>query len=187
MIDWEDAIDEAKDNLRVSGYVEDFEEVIDEAKSILSSNASMEHLLYLKSEEWKVKRKRVLERDNYVCQDCLEFTKEVAELFKKVYQKKISYFRRASQVHHLNYDFKQTESEEEYCISLCGICHQLRHCKTTVHEKMLRLKLDNKIFMGIYRWLLKQPEFIDDFIKSLTVKPNDWLKEEVKDGERRES
>lgn len=190
-MEWDDSIEEAKDNLGIYGYTKNFDEVVNEAKNLLSSDAVMKHLLYLKSNEWKIKRKKVLERDNYICQDCLEVIKEVAKLFKKVYTKKVDYNKRASQVHHLDYSYKQTDLEEEYCISLCTICHQLKHAKTTVHIKVLKKKLMDNVFIGIYLWLLKQPEFIkeakkqhDDFIKSLTVKPNEWLNKEVKKDER---
>lgn len=61
-----------------------------------------EHNIYLNSEEWKAKRQMVLQRDNYMCQACLD--------------------SRATQVHHLTYKHWQKEPLFEL-ISVCEKCH----------------------------------------------------------------
>ena len=58
---------------------------------------------YLNSELWKFKRKKVLERDNYLCQACLT--------------------NKADEVHHLTYDNCYDEPLFEL-ISVCKRCHQ---------------------------------------------------------------
>jgi 5-methylcytosine-specific restriction endonuclease McrA len=58
---------------------------------------------YYKSEKWKLKTKKVLKRDNYLCQCCLE--------------------RQAVQVHHTTYEHYRNEPLFEL-ISICVICHE---------------------------------------------------------------
>jgi 5-methylcytosine-specific restriction endonuclease McrA len=64
-----------------------------------------EYKAYLKSPEWKAKRKQVLKRDNYICQECGD---------------------RAWQVHHKTYKriFNERLSD---LISLCEDCHREIH------------------------------------------------------------
>lgn len=61
---------------------------------------------YLNSPEWKSKRQRVLERDDYTCQACLK--------------------RKATQVHHLTYERLYNEPLFDL-VSICDICHQTLH------------------------------------------------------------
>lgn len=60
---------------------------------------------YLNSSEWRAKREKVLKRDNYHCQCCLN-----------------SY---ATQVHHKSYEFEDLTGEVPAfdLISVCGPCH----------------------------------------------------------------
>ncbi len=58
---------------------------------------------YLKSDEWKEKRKRILERDNYICQCCL--------------------INKATEVHHLSYHIDHDEPAFDL-ISVCRLCHE---------------------------------------------------------------
>ena len=63
---------------------------------------------YLESDEWREKRKFVLERDGYQCQGCLK--------------------EDATQVHHLSY--KNVGEELMYQLtSLCDFCHEKAHKK----------------------------------------------------------
>lgn len=62
-----------------------------------------QYKLYLKSPEWKSKRKSVLSRDGYTCQACLEAP--------------------ATEVHHLTYDHIFNEPLFDL-VSVCGPCHQ---------------------------------------------------------------
>lgn len=61
-----------------------------------------EHSEYLQTEKWRKKAQKALERDNHTCQACL--------------------VRKATQVHHLNYNHWQNEPLFELT-SVCGVCH----------------------------------------------------------------
>jgi 5-methylcytosine-specific restriction endonuclease McrA len=61
-----------------------------------------QHNEYLRSEKWREKRRRVLERDGGKCQACLN--------------------RDATQVHHLTYDHWQDEPLFEL-VAICDVCH----------------------------------------------------------------
>ena len=63
---------------------------------------------YLASEEWRIKRFTVLERDGFLCQKCL--------------------VRHATQVHHLSYDRVGDEALDDL-VSLCGGCHTKIHLR----------------------------------------------------------
>jgi 5-methylcytosine-specific restriction endonuclease McrA len=60
---------------------------------------------YLKSDKWKAKRLRVLQRDNFICQKCGD---------------------RAWQVHHKTYERIFNEHPSDL-VSLCGDCHKDIH------------------------------------------------------------
>ncbi|WP_124558728.1 HNH endonuclease [Pedobacter sp. KBW01] len=61
---------------------------------------------YLKTPEWKVKRDKVLKRDNYICQGCLE--------------------NKATQVHHITYQNIYNEPLFDL-VSVCDACHHNIH------------------------------------------------------------
>lgn len=63
---------------------------------------------YLKSETWKAKREKVLRRDNYICQGCLE--------------------TKATCVHHLTYE----RVGEELMLDLVSLCEQ---CHDSIHGR----------------------------------------------------
>jgi len=58
--------------------------------------------IYLSSKRWEVKRQKILERDKYLCQSCLELG--------------------ATEVHHLSYDRVGCELSQDL-VSLCSDCH----------------------------------------------------------------
>ena len=188
-MNWDDAIEEARNYPNT-----DWKDIIHNAKKILSEEmkrtSRTAHWVYLKSDEWKIKSERVLKMDNYICQDCLRLTpKIIKENFSKFDLSGIEIFRRATEVHHLDYIFKQTPQEEEYCISLCGYCHSIRHSNLWYDVEKIMQKREMEIIQKIYLQLLKQPEYLklkqkqkDSFIKSPTRKPNIFLNE-VKNGE----
>lgn len=62
------------------------------------------YIAYLKSPEWREKRKEFLEDANYECEDCGE---------------------KASQVHHLNYECLHDEERDDVAV-LCKSCHEDR-------------------------------------------------------------
>lgn len=61
-----------------------------------------EHQEYLESDEWKIRRKKVLQRDNFLCQSCLESP--------------------AVEVHHKSYRFWKKEPLFDL-VSVCKKCH----------------------------------------------------------------
>lgn len=61
---------------------------------------------YLKSDKWKAKRLKVLERDNYTCKACET--------------------NKATQAHHLSYEFVFDEPLF-HLISVCAPCHDKIH------------------------------------------------------------
>ena len=65
-----------------------------------------EYIAYLRSDEWKEKRKEFLELANYQCQECGK-TKTL-------------------EVHHLNYSNVGDESDEDVEV-LCADCHEDKH------------------------------------------------------------
>jgi len=83
---------------------------------------------YLKSEDWIRKRKLVLLRDHFLCQSC--------------------YVTRATEVHHLTYDF--VGNEPLFCLtSLCRSCHDKVHA-------MQKLEFDaNKRTVGLIEHKIK--------------------------------
>lgn len=62
-----------------------------------------EYTEYLKSKEWQARREKVLRRDSYICQACLE--------------------RRATQVHHLSYKHRGREPLFDL-VAVCDECHE---------------------------------------------------------------
>lgn len=67
----------------------------------------VEYIAYLKGESWQELRRRVLERDNYLCQACLN--------------------KDAQDVHHITY----ANFGKEFCFELMSIC---RDCHNLLHE-----------------------------------------------------
>lgn len=63
---------------------------------------------YLKSDQWRALRTKVLSRDNFICQSCLT--------------------EKAAEVHHLTYDNLFNEHAFEL-VSLCKACHERIHDK----------------------------------------------------------
>lgn len=73
---------------------------------------------YMKSQEWKIVKKHVKERDNNTCQNCgILLNTENGE---------------GAVVHHLHYDHfgKANREEETSCILLCRKCHNKAHLQS---------------------------------------------------------
>ena len=68
-----------------------------------------EHSEYLQTPQWKSIRQKVLKRDNYLCQGCLE--------------------SQATEVHHLTYD----NWKNELMFELISVCYNCHHNK--IHKK----------------------------------------------------
>jgi len=156
---------------------------------MVSENARAKHKVYLNSDEWKKKREFILERDNYLCQDCLN----LSPMIFKILIKKIPFLKdisidtniKAAQVHHLNYNSLHTPQEINDCISLCEFCHKIKHSGLKYDYKKNVEKRNQMIENIILLRLEKHPLILElknkikkEFIKSLTLKPNDWLKQE---------
>lgn len=122
MMCWEEAVEQAKMEIGVGGYVdrETWFMIVERAKDILSGDASeagrAQHQRYLQSEEWKAKRDYVMQRDNYHCRIC-----------KKI----------ATEVHHLNYMFIGDVHEVDFCISVCRKCHESQYERTMRLDHLL--------------------------------------------------
>ena len=182
---WDDSIDEAKDEFG-GGWIEDWGEVMERAKEIMSSEASRiakeEHAIYLLSDEWKQKREIVLQRDNNLCQDCLFKLPEIKNFFEKKFKVDLTVEnRRANQVHHQSYNYLHTDLEIGDCISLCGICHKIRH--SNPEDKFFRNLRYNQLYLRCYYALRLHPKIVKrkleqhkKFINSVTFKPKDAFK-----------
>jgi len=68
----------------------------------------IEYIEYLKSDEWKERRKYIMELIGWVCSKCGE---------------------KATQLHHLNYDNIGNEELDVDVIALCKDCHDEIHGK----------------------------------------------------------
>jgi len=79
-----------------------YKEVMSSLFRIKNEEAWDKYNQYLNSDKWKFKRKKVLERDNYLCQACLT--------------------NRAEEIHHLTYDNIYDEPLYEL-LSVCKRCH----------------------------------------------------------------
>jgi len=205
---WEEAIEEAKGNLGICGYTNDWDSVVNEAKKILSKEKSKieteKHKIYLESYEWKKKREKILKRDNYICQDCKKIIEEVLNKEKtpiffdekfiinilinlqKIFGGK-NYFIEAKEVHHLDYQYKQTPKEEEYCVSLCSLCHKIRHSSWNEKDKIYwnKRRLDHLIKSFFIRlsklsvYQKKISEIHQSELKKITFKPKEIFNKRI--------
>jgi len=161
---------------------------------MVSENARAKHNVYLGSNEWKEKREIILKRDNYICQDCLK----ISHLILKELIKKITFLKdikidiniKASQVHHLNYDSLHTPQEINDCISLCEYCHKIKHSGLKYDYDKNVKKRNEHIERIFFLRLRKHPKIIqmekeahESYLKSITLKPKDWLKEQINEVE----
>jgi len=159
----------------------------DEFCDMVSENARAKHKVYLNSNEWKEKRERILKRDKHLCQDCLKISpsifKELANHLEFIKNLNLDINIKAEQVHHLNYNSLHTKQEIDDCISLCENCHKIKHSGLKYDYKRNVQKRNESVKRIILLRLRQHPEIIklnrishDNFIKSLIIKPDDWLK-----------
>lgn len=87
-------------------HCNEYQKFIQEANLILKNRWFDAHDEYLRSVEWRTIRDKVLARDKFLCQSCLE--------------------NRATQVHHLTYENWKKEHAFEL-ISICETCHTRIH------------------------------------------------------------
>lgn len=88
---------------KISNYATSLNETL---KSLEKQDTQDQYYRYLESPEWKEKRIKVLERDRYVCQACLE--------------------SRSNTVHHLTYAHIYREPLFDL-VSVCKECHENIH------------------------------------------------------------
>ena len=91
------------ESLKSNNIQERYAEKVRENHNSFKSQWWEKYNLYLKSEEWKNKRKLVFKRDKNICQSCL--------------------VNDAQQVHHLSYKHV-TEEPLYHLISICNVCHE---------------------------------------------------------------
>jgi 5-methylcytosine-specific restriction endonuclease McrA len=72
-----------------------------------------EYVLYLKSEDWKERRKILLEQADYKCSKC---------------------DNKANQLHHLNYRNLGMEVLDDDVIAICSDCHKDIHGKKNEYK-----------------------------------------------------
>ena len=203
---WEDALARAKEELGISEYTSNWDEVLETARKIMSKEASKiaseEHKEYLNSEEWKQKREIILKRDNSECVYCKNKINELIESgldssifhkdnfminifvnLMKIYESNNIYIP-AAEVHQLDYQYKQTPQEEEYCVSLCSCCHKLCHSTSQSNSDYWEKQRWEKMLLHYLIELNKSSKFQKqlnnlnkDYIKSITIKPNELNKE----------
>ena len=182
-MDWDDAVEYVKTHWGLYGYVEDWDKVAAEARNVLIKDCRKKHREYLKSDKWLKLREKILRRDNGLCQDCLRISPEIKDMFNKVTTEPIRFQKKAEEIHHTSYDNLRLEREFDDCVSLCENCHKLRHCKSDYGKGWLKEKRRELLLLGVHREILRQPEMIrmakeqhDSFMKTITIKPDTWLK-----------
>lgn len=92
------AVDEMANQLRAERF---------ESWRLRDTGWDRQYNAYLQTDQWRDKRQRVLERDNYLCQACLK--------------------RKAQQVHHLTYSFPLGKEPLFVLVSVCNLCHEAIH------------------------------------------------------------
>ena len=165
---------------------EEWEEYLEEYRAECSEKARAEHKVYLRSPEWAELKEKIMGRDSCVCQDCIKILPSILKLFNKIPHNQSDYKPFAGEVHHLDYSFLHTPEEADYCISLCSTCHQLRHISMQYDLQRLTKKREEILILRIHNRILKEPwarieakKQHDSYIQSLTMKPTNWLKQEV--------
>ena len=122
MITWTEAIDQAKEQLNVTGYTDQWDEVVELAKEIIWQDREQNPKEYeqrdreakefyedrLKSKSWKEFRQLVFEKKGNKCKDCGD---------------------EATEIHHNSYNHLDTPWEIYEVDVLCKTCHAKRHDK----------------------------------------------------------
>lgn len=86
----------------------------------------------LRSKKWQALRKQVLQRDNYICQNCG--------------------IKENLNVHHLHYihGLKPVNQGLNTMITLCDNCHELEHSKKPISEFFINKSEAIKLYGDIY-------------------------------------
>lgn len=122
MITWDEAIQQAKQELGIIGYTENWDGVVELAKEIIWEAREKNPREYedrdreakefyedrLKSKSWKEFRSLVFEKKGNKCKDC---------------------GGEATQIHHNSYNHLDTPWEIYEVDVLCAVCHERRHNK----------------------------------------------------------
>jgi len=129
-MDWEDAVEEAKQELGYYGYIDGnkWEEVVDLARFNLDCEREYEndnwwdnYSDFLKSDKWVEVRKKVLTRDLYICKKCK---------------------KNGNHAHHLNY---KNLCDINNIITLCEDCHEFVHGRKFNLKNIDETEIKNEI------------------------------------------
>lgn len=97
---------------------------------------------FYNSKQWKNKRIIILVRDKYECQDCRKRLDDAVgnNIFLSPEDRKI---RRAEEVHHIKElkEYPELGLDDDNLISLCSVCHNIRHGRTVKHFSAKKKKL----------------------------------------------
>lgn len=135
MVDWDDAMEEARNELgyQEGEYVDNWDMLVDTARDwfdYLRQNeyedfcvdAYHQHREYLQSDRWRKLRLQIIKRDNFICKDC---------------------GKKGVDVHHIDYQYLNTDEEKNFCVLLCRECHKKRH---NIEDKKIKIKEEIKVF-----------------------------------------
>lgn len=83
---------------------------------------------FYNSSSWKEKRIKILIRDHYECQDCIERLRAAVKSGTQL-SIKDRVIRRATEVHHIQElkEHPELALNDDNLISLCYLCHNTRH------------------------------------------------------------
>ena len=100
---------------------------------------------FYNSKEWKRKREKILQRDNFECQDCWRRLREAAEKGIKLFGSQAR-IRRAEEVHHIKElkDFPSLSLDDDNLISRCVQCNNQRHGRALKQFKKKKILTEEK-------------------------------------------
>jgi len=97
---------------------------------------------FYNSKLWKNKRLKILDRDRHECQDCKKRLEDAVRnnTYLSPEDRKI---RRAEEAHHIKElkEYPELGLEDDNLISLCSICHNIRHGRTVKHFNKRKQRL----------------------------------------------
>lgn len=112
----------------------------------------MKYKLQLLTEEWKIKRLSILQRDKFKCRKC--GSKNKLHVHHKIYEKGLMAW----------------EAENKNLITLCFLCHEAEHAKKPISSFFIKKiktkntkidKLKNKINLEMKKSRIQQLKYND--------------------------
>lgn len=97
---------------------------------------------FYNSKDWKEKRITILTRDCYECQDCKTRLRKASEEGIQL-TPEARRIRRATEVHHIQElkEHPELALTDDNLISLCHICHDIRHDRHTLARRRKKKRL----------------------------------------------